>query len=244
MNYIVIYKSFFKSLLTIASHCYIITSMNTLSENLRNLMWEFRISESELARRVGISQPVIHRIAKGLTQNPNVETLRPIVKYFSISLDQLLGDAPLPIESLRSGSYPRRKHWTAVPLLTWRQAVFWDQLSADFNPLQRANTETEVSDNAFALQVEDHSFAPIFTKGTFLIVDPNIAPQADDHLLVLIKAQDEVNIFRSLAGEKQFRLQSLSPDKNMTPTWDACVVLGVIIEARIELHSPRETETN
>ena len=54
--------------------------MNNLSENLRTLMWKFELSESELARRVGISQPVIHRIAKGITTNPNVETLRPIVK--------------------------------------------------------------------------------------------------------------------------------------------------------------------
>ena len=214
--------------------------MNSLSENLRSLMWEFRISESELARRVGVSQPVIHRIAKGLTLNPNVDTLRPIVKYFSITLDQLLGDEALPIESLRSGSYPRRKHWAALPLLTWRQAVFWDQLSANFNPLQRLNTETDVSDNAFGLKVEDDQYAPVFTKDTYLVIDPNVDPTPDDYLLVLIKSQDEINIFQCLAGEKQFRLQSLDPENGQVPTWDACVILGVIIEAKIELHSPSE----
>jgi len=214
--------------------------MNTLAENLRTLMWEFKLSESELARRVGVCQPVIHRIAKGLTTNPNVDTLRPIVKYFSITIDQLLGDEVLPIESLGGGSNPRRKHWLALPLITWQQTVFWDQLSANFNPLQRFNTEAKVSDNAYGLQVEDDRFVPLFPKGTYLVIDPNIAPKPDSCLLVLIKSQDEVNIFRCLAGKKQFRLQSLDPENELVPTWDACVVLGVIIEAKIELHTPSE----
>ena len=209
--------------------------MNQLAENLRNLMCEFRISESELARRVGISQPVIHRIAKGLTTNPNVDTLRPIVKYFSITLDQLLGDEPLPIESLRSGHYPRRKHWHSLPLLTWHQAIFWDQLAADFKPLQRVNTECEVSDNGFALQVTEDYYTPTFHKGTFLIIDPNLAPQVKDYLLVLIKTQEEIGIFHCLAGAKQFRLQSINSANQQAPTWDACVVLGVVVEAKVKL---------
>ena len=214
--------------------------MNTLAENLRSLMWEFRLSESELSRRVGVSQPVIHRIAKGLTLNPNVDTLRPIVKYFSITLDQIIGDEVLPIELLRSGANQPRRHWAALPLLTWHQTVFWDQLSANFNPLKRLNTEAAVSENAFGLQVDGDSFAPIFAKGTYLVIDPNIEPQPDNYLLVLIKAQNEVTIFRCLAGDKQFRLQGLAPENEQVPSWDACAVLGVVIEAKIGFHSSSE----
>ena len=55
-----------------------------------------------------------------------------------------------------------------------------------------------------------------------------------------MKSQVEVNIFRCLAGEKQFRLQGLAPGNEQVPSWDACLVLGVIIEAKIELYSHSE----
>ena len=74
----------------------------------------------------------------------------------------------------------------------------------------------------------------------FLVIDPNIEPQPDNYLLVLIKSQDEVTIFRCLAGDKTQRLQGLDLENDQVPSWDACLVLGVIIEAKIGLHSPSE----
>lgn len=53
------------------------------------------IKSAELARKTGIGQPVIHRLMTGVTENPQVLTIKPIADYFSVTLDQLLGYCPL-----------------------------------------------------------------------------------------------------------------------------------------------------
>jgi transcriptional regulator with XRE-family HTH domain len=207
--------------------------MDQLADNLRKLMWQFRISESELARRVGVSQPVIHRIAKGLTKNPNVDTLRPISRFFAVSMDQLVGDEPLPLEAISNVSPATHKQWSSLPLLTWRQAVFWEQLASEYKALHRFSTGAEVSDNAFALHIEEDAFLPLLARGSHIVVDPNLAPRHGSYVLAYYPPDDAIHIYRCLSGERHFRLQSIDPEKKMAPTWDACKIVGVLAEAKI-----------
>jgi len=69
--------------------------MKNLSEILSHLMSEANIKSAELARKTGIGQPVIYRLMTGVTENPQILTLKPIADYFGKSIDQLLGLAPL-----------------------------------------------------------------------------------------------------------------------------------------------------
>lgn len=70
--------------------------MSKLAQILKLLMAEQGLSESELARRTGIGQPVVHRMASGETDNPKVATLSPVANYFALSISQLIGDEALP----------------------------------------------------------------------------------------------------------------------------------------------------
>lgn len=67
--------------------------MQQLSSTLKQLMAEKGIKSAELARKIGIGQPVIHRLMSGVTDNPQVHTLQPIAQYFGVTIDQLLGRA-------------------------------------------------------------------------------------------------------------------------------------------------------
>lgn len=58
-------------------------------------MLTHHIKSAELARRTGIGQPVIHRLMTGVTENPQILTLKPIADYFEVSIEQLLGLVPL-----------------------------------------------------------------------------------------------------------------------------------------------------
>jgi transcriptional regulator with XRE-family HTH domain len=69
--------------------------MENLSTVLGRLVAEKGISSAELARKTGVSQPVVHRLIAGETENPQILSLKPLADYFGISLDQLLGYAPL-----------------------------------------------------------------------------------------------------------------------------------------------------
>lgn len=69
--------------------------MVNLSGTLSLLMSEKGIKSAELARKTGIGQPVIYRLMTGTTDNPQIQTLKPIADFFEVSIDQLLGLSPL-----------------------------------------------------------------------------------------------------------------------------------------------------
>lgn len=72
--------------------------MASLSANLKVLMSLSKINASELARRTGIAQPIIHRLSTGQNTNPKLATIKPIARYFSVTVSQLIGEDPLPNE--------------------------------------------------------------------------------------------------------------------------------------------------
>ena len=69
--------------------------MENLSAVLTHLMSKNGLTSSELARKTGVAQPVIYRLMSGETENPQILTLKPIADYFKLSIEQLLGSAPL-----------------------------------------------------------------------------------------------------------------------------------------------------
>lgn len=73
----------------------------TIAEVLAELMAEDLdsrgkpISQNELARQTGISQPTILRILNGQSLDPDTATLAPIARYFGITTGQLRGEEPV-----------------------------------------------------------------------------------------------------------------------------------------------------
>src|SRR3990167_1621898 len=136
--------------------------MKYLRHILRNLMDELSLSESELSRRTQVGQPVIHRILSGETDNPRVATLSLIANYFSVSISQLIGDAPLPENRIPGTHNPYLSAWNQVPLLTWEQAIDWPQQKQHVQEPKMIATEIAVSPDAFALKIKDTTMAPRF----------------------------------------------------------------------------------
>lgn len=58
------------------------------------------ISQNELARRTGVTQPTIARILSGESLDPDTATLLPLAKYFEVTPGQLRGEEPL-IKSIK-----------------------------------------------------------------------------------------------------------------------------------------------
>jgi transcriptional regulator with XRE-family HTH domain len=69
--------------------------VENLSIVLSFLMSSVGIKSAELARKTGVAQPVISRLMTGVTNNPQVLTIKPLADFFNISLEQLLGILPL-----------------------------------------------------------------------------------------------------------------------------------------------------
>lgn len=52
---------------------------------LKALMTNEKLSQRELSRRSGVSQPTIHRMLSGLTLEPTYSTAQALANYFAVT---------------------------------------------------------------------------------------------------------------------------------------------------------------
>lgn len=207
--------------------------MKNLNKILRALMEETRLSESELARRCQIGQPVIHRILSGETDNPRVATLSQIANYFSISISQLIGDSPLPSNRLPGTHNLTANALSLVPLINWEQATHWP---TDINNPSMVATDLVVEEGAFALMVKDNTMFPRFVEGMTLIIDPKRLAKNRDFVIVHLSEQPQAVFKQILTDGDDIYLKPLNPDfKTMLVDKSRFRFIGTVIQAREDL---------
>ncbi len=213
---------------------------NKLAKNLKLLMKSIKISESELSRLTSVSQPVINRIAKGITNNPNIDTLRPLAKSFNVSIGQLIGDEPLFLsDDPNSKDEPMLgPKWIEVPLINWKMAVNWKDISGTKQEIKKfIRLDTRLSDYAYALEIEDTTMEPTFMKGTYIIVEPDLEPYDRDYVIVLLNKQIKP-VFRQVLfdGEKMF-LKTINTNFDIIQSVKNSKIIGVAVQSHIKLRS-------
>lgn len=183
-----------------------------------------RLSSSELARQTGIPAGTIKRIRNNVA-NPTIETLLPLAQYFSVSVSELLGDATLNIVK----TFGLKK----IPLLTCQECVLSNRI--DNSPDSRyILTERQVSENGFALQIDNNDL-DFFPKDSLLIVEPEQKPKSGDYVAVTKKGQDTAWIRKYICEIDHIYLGPLVKGINITPLTSEFMILGVIIQYRMEL---------
>lgn len=208
--------------------------MKKLSTNLKALMGEMGISESELARRTGVGQPVVHRIASGETDNPKAATLSPLANFFAISISQLIGDEPLPKGRIPGTYNPGIHGWKQIPLLGWEQSLEWPNLKNQPDLTQSISSDLLLSEHAFALKVSDNTMEPRFPEGTLLIIDPEVKATNRDFAVVHIEGQKTPTFKQILMDGTVFYLKPLNPDFKPFPLDMPHRFLGVVVQARMD----------
>ena len=196
-----------------------------IAQILNRLMAEKKIRATELARRINLPQPTVHRIATGACEHPHISSLAPIAHFFSISVEQLKGHEPIPWLDRAS----------KVPLLTWEDVLHWPMRESAKQQSEFILTDAPVGKNGFALKIQDASMDPVFPKNTMLIADPE--KQFKDRSYVIAKLSNYPEaIFRQLlidAGDRY--LKPLSPDFDqyrMTKMNNSDKILSVVIQAK------------
>lgn len=173
-----------------------------IGQILSRLLAEKKIRVAELARRVNLPQPTVHRIVTGVCESPHLSSLQPIADFFSISVEQIRGYEPIQWLD----------HIVKVPLLAWDDVGKW--LHGKESPLvnQRIVTDAAVGPRGFAVKVKDASMEPVFPKDTVLIADPH-KPVKDRSFVIAQLSHHHEPVFRQLlinAGDHY--LKPLSPD--------------------------------
>lgn len=183
-----------------------------LSDVLYQLLNYHRIKPTELARVTGVSQPTIQRILSGTTTRPHESSLLAIARYFSISLAQLKGEQPIP-ELVNQWPAFKQLPLSEAPLLNWTEVYEWlSQEQLNIQPSQTIFTEHKLSENSFALKIQDSSMAPTFPQDTVLIFDPQKSYKDRGYVLAYLEGTKQP-LFRQLIidGEALF-IRPLNPD--------------------------------
>ena len=92
---------------------------NMLSSILNRLLFEKKMKPIDLARKLGIPQPTMHRIVTGKSPNPHKSNLEPLAEYFDVTVAQLKGEDPLPANLWSDSLLPTKKIETLqIPIIT------------------------------------------------------------------------------------------------------------------------------
>ena len=205
-----------------------------LSQSLNQLMQENGIDGVSLCKATGVPSTTINRLRKRDPNiNPTLSTLIPIANYFSISVDQLLGEKPLSRSRLKDKQPMAPCNLQLLPILNWEEATDWR------THLKRTThavtlTEHQYSEHSFALIIQAPDWEN-FPMGTTLLIDPCSTPLHRDFILTYRATQPQATLKQLLIDEGQRYLKptlSGCPCSLMTPEH---VILGVVVEYKKRL---------
>lgn len=208
----------------------------TLSGNLQQLMRiHGNISVSELARLTEIPQPTIHHILTGSTKNPRKKALAELSRFFSISVEQLMGQEPLP--AIIPDGVKKDLQISTIPIIEWDLLKNWPAGKVGIHDNQDVLLNKEVASDSFALLIPNESMLPRFQPNTLLIFDSGKTPKDRDYVIVHLVKDNTIEFNRLFSENNAFYLRRDLGDGNLQltkldPSHDR--ILGVLIEERIQ----------
>jgi SOS-response transcriptional repressor LexA len=197
--------------------------------NLKKLLLRDHLSVCEFARRINLPQPTIHRLLTGKTEDPMLSTLSLISDYFAISIDQLLGSAPLPGEQKNTSVT-----MNPIPILSWQEALDFQQILPNLSKNSDENwilVDANISPLTFAVKSKKW-MEPRFPNGSILVVDPKQSPNDGDLVVVSYPNTSECTIRELMLDGPNQSLVSVVNSAVFDKFTKDIVLIGVVVQMR------------
>ncbi|HHS8321902.1 TPA: LexA family protein [Legionella anisa] len=209
---------------------------STLSCNLHQLMRiHGNLTVSELARLTDIPQPTIHHMLFGSTKNPRKKALEALSNYFSITVEQLIGNAELP--QIIPENVKEDLQLRTVPVIEWNMLKNWPDDKHIVKYTKEILLDKKITPDSFAVVVQDSSMEPLFPLHALLIFDIGKAPQDRDFIIARVGDSNKILFNRLFSENSEFYLKQNLEDGNVKLVKlnkEIDKIIGVLIEARIQ----------
>ena len=208
----------------------------SLGGNLAALIKNKEISFFDLARHTGVPPATIHRLVHEPTCNPTIATLIPIARFFNLTVSQLLMENPsyepnaTCSESIMKASVPFINiHAFSCPTQL-KEAVVSSQMS------KSVQTVHLLSNESFSIEMYDDSMAPLFPRGTILVLDPQQISTDGSYVLAFLFEKKQF-VFKRICydGTRCYlrsAINAIGATNQVEVNVDA-VVLGSLVQATI-----------
>lgn len=207
----------------------------SISETVRYLLKQHQdLSVSELSRQTNIPQPTLHHLLNGSTKRPRDKVLEKLAQFFSVSIAQLNGDEPI-IPSF-SMEIKQSLGLTSLPIISWEEIINWPTKTAYSH--KEVLFDQEISDNSYALLMNNSTMEPVFPLNSLLIFDFQKQPADREYSLVYLAKEkslilnklfieDNELFIKSQQFSTTFQLIKINPDYDK--------LLGTLVEVRLNL---------
>ena len=216
------------------------TNTPCLQSVLTALMDECDIDHIRLSQQTGVPASTISRMRTHQEANPTISSLMPISKFFQISINQLLGEDPLPITRI-PGTFNKTSFTSSrLPIITWANLEYWAEHGEhSFKPHLTSwiSTEKDVSDTSFALIIPSNSLGITFQKGSLAITDPQQKPQDGDFVLFQAGGKNPILLRQVIKDGAETYIKSVNPEiKGTKPVTGTDEFKGMIVETRFDFN--------
>jgi SOS-response transcriptional repressor LexA len=215
----------------------------------RNVEFLIRViaqsNPNDMAKKLHLAQPTLHRLIKGEATTPSTATLEKIRNYFALpSVDVLLNvdlsqihasGMPLTGDNIEAVTGSRRR----VPVISWQKAAkmhrFTEILPGDTLGYVFPVEATHVP-NPFALRVKGDSMSGAtgasFPEGSVVIFDPSLVAVSGDYVLALDPTTSEPTFKRLIEDAGRWFLRPLNPSYPTVQFPDPFGVIAVAVECQ------------
>lgn len=211
---------------------------------LAHLMKECDIDDASLSRQTDIPASTISRMRLIPEANPTAATLRPIAKFFDVSISQLLGDEPLSQNRIPGTSNPISFTSSMIPVIDWNLIPEWieNKKTPTNNAIKWIPSEQKVGEKTFGLIIPTETFGLFLRKGSTILVDPDQVPKDGDIVLLKIPREDSIFLRQILVDGNNYYVRSVNPElKSIEPLKNDAKFFGVVVETRFSLQESRVT---